>query len=77
MGYNNPTVEQLFKQGAASCSMDERRPHYQQVQKLLNEDAPYVFFWTQESAVGVNKRIDGPAPGPLPVRWNLPEWSVN
>jgi peptide/nickel transport system substrate-binding protein len=77
MGYSNPTVEQLFQQGAAACSMDQRRPYYQQVQKILNEDAPYVFFWTQESAVGVNNRIEGPAPGPLPVRWNAPEWSVN
>jgi peptide/nickel transport system substrate-binding protein len=76
-GYENPAVEQLFQQGAAACSMDQRRPYYQQIQSILADDAPFIFLWTNESAVGVNKRIEGPAPGPLPLRWNLPEWSSN
>ncbi|MFN0070975.1 MAG: ABC transporter substrate-binding protein [Chloroflexota bacterium] len=76
-GYDNPAVERLFQQGAAACSMDERRPHYQQIQQILAEDAPYIFLWTNESAVGVNKRVEGPAPGPLTLRWNATEWSIN
>lgn len=77
VGYDNPAVEQLFAEGAQACSMDQRRPYYQQIQNILAQDAPYIFLWTNESSMGVNKRIEGPAPGPLSLRWNVPEWTAN
>ncbi len=75
IGYSNPKVDDLFKKGVTvSYEMNERKPTYVEIQKLIAEEQPYIFLWTRESLAGVNKRIKSIDPGPLDIGWNLEQW---
>lgn len=41
--YNNPQVDQLIDQGVAIGSQEKRLPIYQELQKILLDDAPAIF----------------------------------
>ncbi len=75
IGYSNPRVDELFTQGVTiSYDMKERKPVYEEIQKIIADDQPYIFLFTQESITGVNKRIKGIDPSPLGIGWNLNKW---
>jgi peptide/nickel transport system substrate-binding protein len=75
IGYSNPQIDDLFKKGVTiSYDMKERLPIYVQIQKILAEDQAYIVLWTNESIVGVNKRLKGIDPDPLGLTWNLDKW---
>jgi peptide/nickel transport system substrate-binding protein len=76
VGYDNPAVERLFAQGASECTMDARRPYYEQIQSTIAAEAPYIFLWTNENTTGMSKRVQGAQPGPLPLRWNVHDWFI-
>lgn len=40
--YNNPKVDELFDKGKAIMSIEEAKPVYQEIAKILNDDAPMV-----------------------------------
>lgn len=51
-GYKNPRVDELLDKAAATFGAQERRPLYQEVERLVVEDAPYVFLnYTPDFAV--------------------------
>jgi peptide/nickel transport system substrate-binding protein len=45
-GYSNPDLDKLLEQGRSSSDFDKRFAIYQQANKLLVDDAPYVYFYT-------------------------------
>src|ERR1700712_5475911 len=49
--YSNPDVDKLLDQARKSTSMDERQGLYKQVDKLVHDDAPWVFVssWKQNA----------------------------
>lgn len=79
-GYANAEVDKLYDQAASvpGCSQADRKPLYVQIQKLIAEDQPYVFLYTNESLLAVNKRVKVNAlkiPGVLysPELWYIQE----
>jgi peptide/nickel transport system substrate-binding protein len=51
-GYNNPKVDELLDQASAIYEVERRRPLYYQAERLITDDAPYVFLnYTAEFAV--------------------------
>jgi len=59
MSYKNPEVDKLLEKARSSLDRDERKKLYFEIQKKIVADAPYVWLWNQEAAVGVNKRVRG------------------
>ena len=58
-GYANEQVDKLFDQAAnvPGCSQADRQKVYAQIQKIVAEDAPYVFMYVNENIDVFNKRI--------------------
>ena len=56
MGYSNPEVDKLIEQGIASTDQDERARIYQDIQKILLQDLPWVslFVANQYEAMKIN-----------------------
>lgn len=51
-GYGNPRVDELLDQAAAIYEPERRRPLYHEAERLIVEDAPYVFLnYTADFAV--------------------------
>lgn len=76
VAYINKDVETLFKEGAATYDLAVRKEKYGEIQKILADDAPYIFLWYQKSWSGQNKRIQGIEPTLLGIGWNSEDWYI-
>jgi len=75
--YVNKEVEQLFEEGGATYDTDVRKEKYQEVQRIIAEDSPYIFLWYQKAWSGQNKRIEGIEPTALGIGWNQEDWFID
>ncbi|SME87896.1 ABC transporter substrate-binding protein [Pseudobacteriovorax antillogorgiicola] len=57
--YSNPTLDKLLAEGRQTFNPEERRATYHKVQKILDEDKPYIFLWHEENFAIVNKKVKG------------------
>jgi peptide/nickel transport system substrate-binding protein len=76
VAYINKEVEALYKEGGATYDTAVRREKYQQVQKIIADDSPYIFLFYQKSWAGLNQRVQGIEPTALGIGWNSDEWWV-
>jgi peptide/nickel transport system substrate-binding protein len=57
--YQNPVVDKLFRQGRALTDTAKRKPIYQKIVKILNEDAPHIVVDHQVEIVGIRSNLKG------------------
>jgi peptide/nickel transport system substrate-binding protein len=69
-------VEDLFDQGAREFDPEQRKRIYQEIQKILSDDAPYVFLTMSKAFLGVSKRVGGIEVTPLGIGHNIEQWYV-
>ncbi|MCD4785467.1 MAG: peptide-binding protein [Candidatus Eremiobacteraeota bacterium] len=68
MSYKNREVDILLEKARTTLGREERKKLYYEIQRKIAADAPYLWLWNQESAVGVNKKVKGlskPSPAGL------------
>jgi peptide/nickel transport system substrate-binding protein len=58
-GYNNPRIDELFKNGAVEVDPVKRKAIYDEAQKIIGEDTPVFFLWALTDYAMFNKSIDG------------------
>jgi len=56
-GYSNTEVDKLAKQAAAEFNPISRNKLYAKVQRLIGEDAPFIFLASTEFLAGVSQRV--------------------
>lgn len=44
-GYSNPTVDELLDQGRRAQGFDARKPIYDEINKIIVDDAPYIYLY--------------------------------
>lgn len=78
-GYSNKQVDELYNKAEATpgCKQADRKALYVQIQKLIADDAPYVFLYTQENLPIYNKRITLLPMTGLGVTYNTEQLSIN
>lgn len=76
VAYINKDVEQLFTEGGATYDTEIRKAKYQEVQKIIADEAPYVFLYYSKSWSGQNNRIKGIEPTALGIGWNSEDWYI-
>jgi len=79
VGYKNPELDKLIEQArVGNCAQDVRKPIYQQANKILNEDQPYNFGFSQNRILATDKRIRGIEPGSFSpdATWNVEKWWI-
>jgi len=76
--YNNPKVTELMEQARTvpGCDPAERAKIYAEIQKILQEDLPYVPLYSIEGYYGAQGNVSGFAPYPSQMYWNVDTWSV-
>jgi peptide/nickel transport system substrate-binding protein len=76
--YSNPRVDELFALGQAAPTQEERKQHYTELAKILNDELPWIFLWTPNSLYAVSNRLQGfVAPSYTDNKfWNAETWSV-
>ena len=71
--YVNKQVEDLFEQSHREFDTEKRKAIFAQIQKLITDDAPYVFLYEGQSYTGFNKRVGGIAVGKFGP-YNIHKW---
>ena len=58
-GYANPALDRLLDEGRTVADEAGRKRVYDEVQRLLAEDLPFVTLWTGRNVAAMDKRLKG------------------
>lgn len=73
--YKNPQMDKLLEEGRTTLDQTKRKEIYAEVQKLQNEELPYVFLYAPESMAALNKKFQNVTWSPTgPI--NIEKWYV-
>ena len=79
VAYVNDEVEALFEEAGKTYDQEYRIERYQEVQRIIAEEAPYVFLFYNKSWSGQNTRVQGIESdpiSPLGIGWNSEDWYI-
>jgi peptide/nickel transport system substrate-binding protein len=80
VGYSNPQVDKLIEQGrnGPDCSQAARQKVYQELNKILNDDVPYMFGVADGRILAADARIRGIDVGSYSPNgdWNVHKWWI-
>ena len=76
VGFKHPDNDRLIYDGRATLDQDERYGIYQQWQKLLVDEAPYVWLYAEKEAWVSNPRIENFRPDSFGLYWNVWDWKA-
>ena len=76
--YANPEFVRLSKKALTlpGCDPTARAEIYHQIQKLLQDDQPYVWLFTQNQFFAAHSNVIGFDPYPNTPWWNIHTWRV-
>src|SRR5690606_37345773 len=63
-GYDNPEVSRMIEEAPRILDPEERRKVYQEMGRVVRDEAPWVFLYAYEDLYGVSNRIGGWVPYP-------------
>ncbi len=63
-GYSNPAVDKLLDQGNVTQGFDQRKAIYQQVNKMIVDDAPYIYLYNPANIQAFRSYVKGYAARP-------------
>jgi peptide/nickel transport system substrate-binding protein len=76
VAYVNKEVEAIFQEAGKTYDVDFRKERYQEAQKMITEESPYVFLFYQKAWSGQNNRVQGIEPTALGIGWNQEDWYI-
>jgi peptide/nickel transport system substrate-binding protein len=76
IGYENPEVDRLLNEFAATTDSETRRTINHRLHEILAEECPYTFLWTLTSYAAFNNRIRGTAIDPYAFFSFIREWYI-
>jgi peptide/nickel transport system substrate-binding protein len=62
MGWNNPQLDSLLKEGRTIYDVAKRQDIYEKVQNMIAEDAYVIFVWRRQGVVATQKTLQGFVP---------------
>jgi peptide/nickel transport system substrate-binding protein len=71
MHYKNAKLDEMLTKIEATDDPKRRAPQYGDVQKLLKDEAPFIFLYQADAAFGMSARVDY-APRPDETQWLYP-----
>jgi peptide/nickel transport system substrate-binding protein len=74
--YSNPRVDELLVQGRTTFDRAKRKPLYDEVQKHLQEDLPFVSLYHQVNAAVMRNNVDGYVQYPAGFLLSVPQMSI-
>lgn len=58
-GYSNPDVDRLLAEAASTYDLNARKSLYHKLERIIVDDAPYVFLHWPQVTAGMNRRVQG------------------
>ena len=76
VAYINQDMEKLFAEAGGTYDTTVRKEKYGEIQKMIADDAPYIFLFYNKAWSGQNNRIQGIESTALGIGWNQEDWYV-
>jgi len=78
VSYSNPEVDRLMEEAknVPGCAPSDRAPVYHQLQEIIQQDLPYLWLFAQNGMYAANDSVQGFAPYPSQLYWNVDAWTV-
>lgn len=73
--YNNPKVDQLIAQGRATFDRNKRKLIYADIQRIIQEDLPYISLYHQVNVAVMDKGLQGYTMYPAGFWLGIPQMS--
>jgi peptide/nickel transport system substrate-binding protein len=73
--YSNPKVDDLIAQGRATFDRNKRREIYAQIQRIVQEDLPYISLYHQINVAVMDKDLQGYTMYPAGFWLGIPQMS--
>ena len=74
--YSNPRVDQLLLEGRSTFDRAKRKPKYEEVQKILAEELPYISLYMQSNVAIMRKNIEGYVQYPAGFYLSVPQMTM-
>lgn len=74
--YSNPKVDQLIMQGRSTFDRARRKPAYVEIQKIVQQDLPYISLYMQSNVAVMRSNIDGYVQYPAGFWLSVPQMSI-
>ncbi len=76
IAYRNPEVDTLLEEARGTFDIKKRAQDYFQLQKIIYEDAPYIFLYYPDATVVVDTRFKNIEVAPSGIGHNFIRWYV-
>ncbi len=76
VGYHNKVVDKLLIEGRRTVNHEKRKIIYKKIDRLIFNDAPYLFLYSPYSITAVQKRFKGIKKTKAGIFYNLIDWYV-
>lgn len=70
-GWDHPKNKELIEKGVRVLKVDERKPIYVEWSKLVNDELPYAFLYSQNDIHAMSNRVQGWNPDIRGALWNI------
>ncbi|GIQ69683.1 peptide ABC transporter substrate-binding protein [Xylanibacillus composti] len=57
-GYSNPRVDELIEKARVNMNAEERAEQYQEIQRIVAEELPYIYVYQFKDIMGINDALD-------------------
>jgi peptide/nickel transport system substrate-binding protein len=74
--YANPRVDQLLIDGHSTFDRTKRKPVYEEIQKIVATDLPYISLYMQSNVAVMRKNIDGYVQYPAGFYTSIPQMTM-
>jgi len=74
--YINPELDDLLVRGRSLVVQEERKPIYDEVQRILHDDVPYCFLYVPKSLPIVQARVQNIKAAPAGIAYNSTKWWI-
>ncbi len=74
--YNNPKVDQLILRGRSTFDRAKRKDAYVEIQKIVQDDLPYISLYLQTNVAVMRSNTDGYVQYPAGFLLSVPQMSI-
>lgn len=79
-GFASPELDRAIEEGRTpangDCSRAARKKSYETFNRILNEEQPYLFAFTENTLVVASNKLHGLEPGTFGIHWNIEKWWI-
>jgi len=75
--YNNSYVDELIIEGRRTFEQSKRREIYRKIHEIIFNEQPYMFLYSPDALLVIDKRFQGIDPGPGGIGHNFIKWWVD